>query len=425
MGSGKGLSARQQISRLTTALKPCAQAVVGRLKNIYIEDFMANEKQHFDIIICGGGPAGSTCALALADSGLKVAVLEKNSFPRDKVCGDAVAAYVPNVLGTIHPRFKDALKTFDERVGVNTCRVVAPNEKFIDITYPVNGFISQRIAWDNFLYEQASAQINITYFLNHAVSDVTIDTDKGEVSVTAGDTLFTGKIVVGCDGAQSMVNKKITGTKVDLDHYAGAVRAYYKNVSAIPDNTFELHFIKGILPGYFWIFPLPDNKANVGLGVLSSVVSKRKMDLRGSMQKIIRETPRISDRFIKAELLGKIEGFGLPLGSRKVEMSGDNFMLCGDAASLIDPLSGEGIGQAMVSGRYAGWQARRCFEQNNFSAAFMKQYDKQVYAKFWRRHRNSYRIQQLIADRDWLFNGIFNVSLKSKVIKNLLVKAIG
>jgi geranylgeranyl reductase family protein len=379
-------------------------------------------KQTFDVIICGGGPAGSTCALALADSGLKVAVIEKNRFPRDKICGDAVAAYVPKVLETIHPKFREALNTFEERVGVNTCRVVAPNEKFIDITYQVNGFISKRMAWDNFLYEQASVQNNITYFLDHSVTDVTID--HHGVSVMAEGKLFTGKIIIGCDGAHSVVNKKITGTKVDLDHYAGAVRAYYKNVSGIPENTFELHFVKGILPGYFWIFPIKDTMANVGLGVLSAVVSKRKMDLRGSMQKVIDEVPYIRERFAKAEMVGKIEGFGLPLGSRKVPMSGGNFMLCGDAAALIDPLSGEGIGQAMVSGRYAGWQAKKCFEQNNFSATFMKQYDDQVYAKFWKRHRNSYRVQQLIADRDWLFNGIFNVSLKSKIIKDLLVKAV-
>lgn len=381
--------------------------------------------QVFDVIICGAGPAGSTCALALADTGLKVAVIEKNSFPRDKVCGDAVASYVPNVLGTINPKFKDALKKFEERVNVNTCRVVAPNQKFVDIKYSSDGFIAKRIDWDNFLYELASSQDNISYFLNTIVTDVTIDAKKEQVTVTTGDRMFFGKIVIGCDGAHSIVNKKITRTPVDLNHYAGAVRAYYKNVSGIPDNTFELHFIEGLLPGYLWIFPIKNNMANVGLGALSSVVSKRKMDLRGALQNAIHDVPYLRERFKDATQLGKIEGFGLPLGSRKVSMSGNNFMLCGDAASLIDPLSGEGIGQAMVSGRYAGWQAKKCFEQNNFSAAFMHQYDKQVYAKFWQRHRNNYRIQQLINNRSWLFNGIINASLKSKLVKNLLLKAVG
>jgi geranylgeranyl reductase family protein len=379
--------------------------------------------KEFDVIICGAGPAGSTAALALADSGLKVALLEKNFYPRDKVCGDAVAAYVPKVLQTINPKYSEAFKSFDQKILVNSCRLVAPNEKFFDLHYKEEGFISKRFALDNFLFELASCENNISCFLNHSVSDVVID-KKNEVRVTANDTMFTGKIVIGCDGAQSVVSKKLTKTKLDLKHYSGAVRAYYRNVTGIPENTFELHFINKILPGYFWIFPVKDNLANVGLGVLSAKISKQKMDLRSTMSHIIDSVPYIKKRFEHAERIDKIEGFGLPLGSRKVTMSGDHFMLCGDAASLIDPLSGEGIGQAIVSGRYAGWQAKKCFTQNNFSADFMQDYDKQVYAKFWKRHQKNYRIQQIIADRDWLVNGVFNIALKSKFLKDIFVKGI-
>ena len=378
----------------------------------------------FDVIICGGGPAGSTCALALADSGLKVAVIEKYVFPRDKVCGDAVASYVPKVLNTINPKFKEALTHFGEKMVVNTCRIVAPNTKSIDITYPESGFISTRMSLDNYLFNLASVQNNITFFLDHAITDITINSNKNEIAVQANGTLFKGKIVIGCDGAHSIVNKKITRTKSDLNHYSGAVRSYYKNVTGIPDRTFELHFIKGLLPGYFWIFPLKDNVANVGLGAFSPDISKRKLNLRKVFQDIISNVEYLKHRFKDAQQIGMIEGFGLPLGSRKVTMSGDNFMVCGDAASLIDPLSGEGIGQAMVSGRYAGWQAKKCFEQNNFTGAFMKQYDKQVYDKFWHRHRKNYFIQQLIRNREWLFNGVINLTSKNKLIKSLLMKGL-
>ena len=377
-------------------------------------------KKEFDVIICGAGPAGSTCALTLADSGLRVAVLEKNSFPRDKTCGDAVAAYVPKVLATIDGTLTRSLEDFAEKVSVNTCRLVAPNQKAFDLRFNQTGFISRRIDWDNFLFEKASAQNNITFFLNHTISDVTITRDG--VTVMAGNKEFKGSVVIGCDGAHSVVNRKITGTRLDPDHHCGAVRAYYSNVSGIPDHTFEIHLVKNLLPGYFWIFPVKNNLANVGLGVLSLVISKRKMDLRTSLQKIVEEIPYIRDRFKNAERIGKIEGFGLPLGSRKVPMSGDCFMLCGDAASLIDPLTGEGIGQAIVSGRYAGWQAKKCFDENNFSAGFMKQYDAQVYQKFWSRHCKSHFIQQLMS-REWLINSVFNAAAKSRLIRNVISKS--
>lgn len=378
----------------------------------------------FDVIICGAGPAGSTCALALADSGLRVAVIEKSSFPRDKVCGDAVAAYIPKVLGTLHTKFKDALSTFNEKVVVNNCRIVAPNTNSFDITYSESGFISTRVSWDNYLFELASAEKNVTFFLNQAITDVSIDKVKSEITVQTDTRLFKGKIVIGCDGAHSIVNKKIVGTKMDLNHYSGGVRSYYKNVTGIPDQTFEIHFIKDLLPGYFWIFPIKDNMANVGLGALSADISKRKLNLRKVFHDVINNVEYLKKRFTDAEQVGDLEGFGLPLGSRKVKMSGDNFMLCGDAASLIDPLSGEGIGQAMVSGRYAGWQAKKCFEQNNFTETFMRQYDRQVYDKFWVRHRKNYVIQQIIGRREWLLNGVINLASKKGMVRDLLAKGL-
>lgn len=377
------------------------------------------QTKDFDVIICGAGPAGSTCALALAGSGLRVAVLEKQSFPRDKTCGDAVAAYVPKVLATVNSSFIKSLEKFDDKVSVNTCRLVAPNQKIFDLRFSQTGFISRRMDWDNFLYENASAQPDTSFFLNHTISDVTIAGDR--VTVMANGTMFKGKIVVGCDGAHSVVNRKVTGTKPDARHHCAAVRAYYRNVSGIPDQTFEIHLIKELLPGYFWIFPVKDNLANVGLGVLSDVVSKRRMDLKTSFQEIVEAMPSVSHRFKNAERLGKIEGFGLPLGSRKVPMSGERFMLCGDAASLIDPLSGEGIGQAIVSGRYAGWQAKKCFEKNDFSANHLKQYDDLVYAKFWSRHRKNHFIQKLMG-REWLLNGVFNAALGNRLIRNAISK---
>lgn len=372
------------------------------------------------MIICGAGPAGSTCALALGDSGLKVAVLEKNSFPRNKTCGDAVAAYVPKVLASIESSLLGSVEDFREKVKVNTLRVVAPNHKTIDLRFEQSGFISKRIDWDNFLFEKASAQKNTTFFLNHTVDDIMIEDER--LVVKTGETEFRGRIVIGCDGAHSVVNKKMTATRLNPDHHCGAVRAYYSNVSGIADQTFEIHLVKDLLPGYFWIFPLKNGLANVGLGVLSAAISKRRMDLRSALQMVVGSSPNIRDRFNNAERIGNIEGFGLPLGSRKVPMSGDHFMLCGDAASLIDPLSGEGIGQAIVSGRYAGWQAKKCFDENDFSAAFMSQYDTQVHKKFWSRHRKSYLIQRLM-NREWLVNGVVGAALKSGTVRNVLLKS--
>lgn len=378
----------------------------------------------FDVIICGGGPAGSTCALALAGSGLKVAVIEKSGFPRNKVCGDAVAAYVSKVLATIHPKYAEAVKNFTEKTPVNTCRIIAPNQQYIDVVSGEMGFISTRMHWDDFLYRLTADEPNISWFLNHEITYAKIDTELKDATVVAGGNTFKSKLIIGCDGAHSIINKKLAGNKIDLAHYMGGVRGYYENVSGISEKTYELHFMKGILPGYFWIFPLPNNMANVGLCIPSSIISKNKINLRQTMEDIIKNNPTVKSRFAQAELKGKIEGYGLPLGSRKVVISGDHFMLCGDAASLIDPATGEGIGQSMISGRYAGWQIIKCFKENSFSADFMKQYDRQLYKKLWWNARKSYLTQHIVFNREWLFNGCFNLLSKSSLLKKLILKEV-
>ena len=377
--------------------------------------------EKFDVIICGAGPAGATCALALGSSGLKVALVDKSNFPRDKICGDAIAAYVPKVLSTINPDYAKALAEFTEKEKVNTIRIVSPNTKALDISYGVDGFISTRVHFDNFLLNLVKQLDNVKLFLNTTILDV-VANEKEAYVVLADNIKLEAAILIGCDGEQGITRKKLTQTQLDPKHHAAAVRAYFKNVKGMPESTFELHFINDIIPGYFWIFPLPNNEANVGLGIVSKSVAAKKINLRQEMQRIIETNSHIKERFAGAEMISKIEGYGLPLGSRKTTISGNRFILCGDAASLIDPLTGEGIGQAIISGRYAGWQAKKCFEQNNFSASFMKQYNKTVYDKLWKEHRRNYFIRELIINKPRLFNALTSILNKSKFLYNLTKK---
>ena len=160
----------------------------------------------------------------------------------------------------------------------------------------------------------------------------------------------------------------------------------------------------GWLPGYFWIFPLPDGRANVGFGMLSNKIGGKKISLRKALPEIVEQAPGLAERFAGATLEGPVTGFGLPLGSRKVAMSGDRFLLCGDAASLIEPATGEGIGNAMLSGQLAGKHLIRAFEIENFSATSLKSYDEEVYDKLWKDLRNKYRAQKILGERRWLMN---------------------
>lgn len=377
-------------------------------------------EQTFDIIICGAGPAGSTCALALAKTGLKVAVIEKHFFPRHKVCGDLIGRYVLQVFGTLGEEYKKALLNFEEKGVMKTCRVVAPNNKHFDIAVKDKAYVVKRFDFDNLLFRLANANDNIHFFLNHEITDIVRDTTKGEVLVRANDSLFTAKLIIGCDGVNSLVAKKLSAAKKNLNHHAGAVRAYFKHVNGVDADRFELHFMKHLQGGYFWIIPLNQGVCNVGLYINSTVISKKKINLRQELKKILEQHPLMRERFKSAQIVDKLEGCGLPLGSRRTIVSGPNFMLCGDAASLVNPLSGEGIAQAIVSGRNAGWQAKKCFDENNFSAAFMKHYDKSIENKIIRPNQKSYGVQKLITNNGPVFNGLVNFSHLHPGLKKLV-----
>jgi len=134
----------------------------------------------------------------------------------------------------------------------------------------------------------------------------------------------------------------------------------------------------------------------------------------------LKTNPEISRRFANAKLVDKIQGWGLPLAMNKEPMSGDNFILTGDAACLVDPFSGEGIGNALYSGMLAAAAIKQAIEQNNFTGAFFKgTYDDIV----WKRLGDEFKISatlQRLCNYPWLFNFVVNKAYKSASLRNTI-----
>jgi flavin-dependent dehydrogenase len=126
----------------------------------------------------------------------------------------------------------------------------------------------------------------------------------------------------------------------------------------------------------------------------------------------------MAPRFVNAKQTDPLKGFGLPIGSRKRNISGHRFLLVGDAASLIDPFTGEGIGNAIRSGRIAADHIKKCFAANDFSASFNKRYDDEIYNKMWRELKLSRTLQQLLK-----YPGLFNFVVR-KANRNTSLKTM-
>lgn len=310
----------------------------------------------YDAIIVGAGPSGSSCALFLAKEGKKVLLLDKEKFPREKICGDAISGKSINILRELE--LLDTLSKTEHGV-VDGVKLVAPNGK--EVTVPFRkangmdcaGYCIPREVTDNILAKTVLEEKNITFIQNFKVKKAIVNPQGAIVGIEgeSGEKYFA-KVVVGADGAGSVISRNTEQKANPPEHLYMGVRAYYDNVTQLQDNI-ELFFIDEVLPGYLWIFPLGKNKANVGLGILASDMKKRKMHPNNVLLNAIQNSPKLKKRFESSKMIGKIGAWTIPLGSYKKKLTGDGWILVGDAASLVDPFSGEGFGNAVSSGKFA------------------------------------------------------------------------
>lgn len=353
---------------------------------------------HFDVVIVGGGPGGSACALSLATSGLRVALLDKCNFPRDKTCGDALSLDVLNQLEKLSPA---TLRLLEEKGPMHSygVKLTAPNGRHVTLPFlhkgeKKSGIVFPRYDFDRLLMDAVRRESDTVIREGCVVNN--IQSDANHIHLSTNQQSISCKLIVGADGAQSVVKRNLLHQSLPPSQVSAGLRMYYENVHGFEDgDPIELYFLDKILPGYLWIFPLPDGKANVGLGVLSAHVRKRKIDLKKFLSETLHQDARFSERFKAAKPAETVKGHTLPLGSKKRIISGNRFLLVGDAASLIDPFSGEGIGNAIRSGRLAAEQVKRAFAQDDFSAACNRDYDRAVYQAMWPELKISRQMQRI------------------------------
>ncbi len=382
-----------------------------------------------EVVIIGAGPAGTTASIFLAREGIKHIIMDKATFPRDKICGDALSGKTKSILKMIDPKLAQQITDDDNFLESWGIRFVSPDSQMLDVPFRMDlskeeeppGFTSKRVDFDNFMYNL----IDDNYakkMLNCKVIDVASKDESITITYSneGKEKSISAKMVIGAGGDACLVTKKLAELKKDTKHYAHGLRTYYKNVTGFHSKNFiELHFIKEALPGYLWIFPLPNNQANVGIGLPYQNKKQKDIPLKDMMLNAINNNPALKERFKNAELVDPIKRWGLPLGSIKRKISGERFLLTGDAASLIDPFTGEGIGNAMISGRMAALMSAKAIKENNFSALFLSEYDKNVYDKLWDELKLSRTIQKLL-NYDWLFNFVVNRALKNPTIRETL-----
>jgi len=392
------------------------------------------EKTTPKIVIVGTGPAGATASLYLCKMGIQHTIIDKHSFPRHKTCGDGLTGSVKTVLAHLNRAWLHEISALEDQFSkCYGIRLVSANGHQVDIPLVSDpgkynfapAFVAKRFDFDNFLVSKIDEQFATKKF-GYEVTAVERKDNKVAITFTNQQETETidADIIIGADSERSIVVKSLCPRKKDMDHYCGSVRAYFSGVTGCHEgNYLEMHFMKNV-PGYFWIFPLPNGLVNVGVGMISKDLSERKVNLRNLLVDFTKESKVLKDRFADAKLESKIEGWSLPLGSVRYKTYGDNFMLCGDAASLIDPATGEGVSNAMVSGRIAAETIQTAIESGKWDDATLAIYHKNLYKKIGPELRQNAILQKIYSWFPWVYEFMFKNLSKSAGLRQQMVELL-
>jgi menaquinone-9 beta-reductase len=375
---------------------------------------MGTVDREFDVIIIGAGPGGCSAALTMRNSGLRVAIVDKANFPREKVCGELMHRKAVLTLNSIVPGFEQEFEAFPKTLVLKRTKVHFKQSNIL-FDWVNSSYTCPRFHLDEFLLRKVQQSSTTEVYINTTPDRITVANGKARITFKNREGAFVAPIVIGADGAQSVVAKQLAAKQLDKKHYLGAVRAYYENVSDISPDTSEVFFHKKFKLNYLWVFPVEGNLVNVGFGMLSQEIADHKVNLKEAFYDYFKEVPHLGAKFKNARMVGNLEGFGVPLGSSVGPVAGDNFLLVGDAASLSNPLSGTGMGNAVLSGKLAGEQAIECFKTNNFTDAGMTTYKERLQKAVINDLMNSYKAQRTISKMPFMLDVVFALSRFKRV----------
>lgn len=383
-------------------------------------------KIDFDVIVLGGGPSGSSCATFLGMGNKNVLLLDRAKFPRDKTCGDGISGKSVRILKELGA-LEDVHKV--EHLNMNGVTFSSPKGVVVEIPAKKKdsseppGFVCAREVFDNVLFQNAKKHVNTL----EGFFAIDIIIENGYAKGVSGNYdgkqyTFRARCIVGADGVGGITARKFGAHNDKEDHLVSALRAYYDGVEGM-NNKIELHFVDESLPGYFWIFPLPGKKANVGIGMVVSDMKKKKLNLERLMYEIIEKNHLFKPRFANAKKISEVKRWQLPVGSFRPKVYGNGYVLVGDAASLIDPFSGEGIGNGLVSGKIASTIILKAFEKGDFSEATLSEYQKALYDEVGDDLKTSYKLQKLVKYK-FLINMIIDKAGRSQLIRDAISGAL-
>ncbi|MEN6328746.1 MAG: NAD(P)/FAD-dependent oxidoreductase [Methanobacteriaceae archaeon] len=322
-----------------------------------------------DVLVIGAGPAGSSAAKHAALNGAEVLIIDKKSeIGVPKRCAEGVSKEGLEELGIEpNPRWITKELSGVRMVSPNGTDVVLDEDK---VKLPEAGYILERKVFDKFMAMDA-ARAGAQIMVKTLATGLKRDGDRVIVSAEHMGHEFEiqAKIIIAADGPESRVGRWAglkTGTKPK--NMESCAQFEMVNVEMAEPDCIEFHFGSVAPGGYAWIFPKGDDLANVGLGILNTLTEKTAYQ---HLLEFVDNNPATQNAQPVELNIG-----GDPVGGVIKDLVADNLLVVGDAAGMVNPLTGGGITSGMTGGRIAGEVAAKAIENKSWSANSMEEYKK-------------------------------------------------
>ena len=354
-----------------------------------------------DVAIVGAGPSGAIAAQRLAAAGVRVMLLDKATFPRDKSCGDGLTADGIQILERT-----GLTEWLEQFARIDMLRLSGPNGIICDIELaPAHGFGNGRVIPRRLLdarLVQAAVDAGATLKEGARVKQIEVDTDSGPARVTANGLNITADLVILADGSHASITRSLGLLNENSDLVA--IRQYYVGDPG-PANRIEIHFQKWILPGYSWLFPTGDGRVNIGTGTSTQRVHNKETNLHQVLARF-KDDSILEGRLHHAASDGPVRGHPLRTQFGSTRTHAERIMVVGDAAGLINPFTGEGIAPGMHSAEIAAQHAQTALSAGDLSSSRLAAYSQALRKVFSSDHRAA-RLLQKSVNSPALLNFLF------------------
>jgi menaquinone-9 beta-reductase len=305
-----------------------------------------------DLMVVGAGPAGIAAGIEARRVGLQALVVDKATFPRDKTCGDGLTTGALRLLDGLG----FDVRTLPSWVGITDTVLVSPTGREVEVPLPPDGAyagVVPRAELDAALVQHArAAGVDV----REGVAVVGVHERDDRVTVTLADgSHIEARFVIAADGHWSPV-RRLVGAESATP--LGSWHAFRQYFTGVEDRRLWVLFEEDLLPGYAWVFPVGDGRANVGFGVLRTDASNKSAGPSGkalaAQWRSLVDRPSVRRALgPHAEPEGTVRAWPIPADYDRDRLTHGRILFVGDAGNVVDPMTGEGIAQAIESGMLA------------------------------------------------------------------------